>query len=72
MNRPNLAEREAHLRYYWRIMNEGLAAMTVSEFQDEMECIALRTDSKELKEMCRRAMTRYDRGFTIVRAARVI
>jgi hypothetical protein len=43
--------------------------LTVTEFKDEMATLGRRTESPVLRELCARNETRYDRSFTVVRAA---
>jgi hypothetical protein len=64
-----LSDRELQARHYWRMMQSGMAELTVTEFKDEMATLGRRTESPVLRELCARNETRYDRSFTVVRAA---
>ena len=57
-------------RHYWKLLNDGLVHMTVTEFKDEMDVLGQHTDSPALKKACAAAVSRYDSS-PIARAANI-
>ena len=63
-------ERDVEWRHYWKLLNDGLVHMTVTEFKDEMDTLGWCTDSPALKKACAAAVSRYDSS-PIARAANI-
>lgn len=53
---------ELEVKRYWSIMGRFGAEMTLSEFVDELDLLAVKTQSPALREMCLRAIRRYAGG----------
>lgn len=60
---------EKQARLYWRTMQEGIATSTLSDYQDELETIALITESHVLRDNCRRNVSRFDHLGSTVKTA---
>jgi hypothetical protein len=65
-----MSRRELEAQQYWRLMQSGMADMTVSEFKRELDDLAHHSGSKVVRDLCSRNESRYDRSFSVVRAAR--
>jgi hypothetical protein len=52
--------RESEVRLYWRTMQDGIANVTLADYQDELDTLARFTDSPVLREMCRKSIHRFD------------
>lgn len=65
----NVTRLEKQARLYWRTMQEGIARNSLSDYQDELETLALVTDSPVLRENCRRGVHRFDHIGTTVKLA---
>lgn len=55
-----LTETELHVRHYWRVMQAGVTLVPLSDYQDELDTLALMTNSAVLKDACRRSIHRFD------------
>lgn len=67
-----MSDRELLTQHYWRLMNDGLARSTVTEFQDEMHALAKMSadmNAPRLAVTARLAEHRFDGSYRIVRAA---
>lgn len=62
--------RSDELEHYWRIMRAGPALMSLTEYQDELEVLAMHTDSDVLRAMCLKNLGRFDHLGSTVRLAR--
>ena len=64
-----LTQRELELRHFWRVMQDGIAAASLSEYRDELDLTATMTDWPRLRAACRKNMDRFDHlGSTILAA----
>jgi hypothetical protein len=65
-----VSDLELQTQHYWKTMSAGLAKTTLTEFQDDMEVLAMYADSTRLRDAAERNVARYNRSFALVRAAR--
>lgn len=53
---------EMEVARFWSLMGKFGAEMTLREFVDELDLLAIKTQSPALREMCLRAIRRYAGG----------
>ncbi len=58
------------LEHYWRVMRAAPAQMSLTEYQDELEVLAMFTTSETLRAMCLKNLSRFDHLGSTVRVAR--
>lgn len=63
------SRRELEARQYWNLMQSGMSEMTVTEFKDELDLLASHSDSDVVRKLCAKSESRYDRSYTVIRAA---
>lgn len=60
---------EKQARLYWRTMQEGIATSSLADYQEELETLALMTDSPTLRRLSNRNSRRFDHLGTTVKVA---
>lgn len=48
------------LEHYWKLMNASPTVMSRAEFRDELEVLAMFTESEALRRMCEKNLGRFD------------
>ncbi len=61
---------EKQARLYWRTMQEGIATSNLTDFQDELETLALMTESPTLRRLSLRNSRRFDHLGSTVKVAK--
>lgn len=61
--------RALEAQLYWRVMREGVALASLTEYQDELDVLKTKTGSPVLRELCVRNGDRFSHLGSTVRVA---
>lgn len=63
------SRRALEVQLYWRVMREGVALASLTEYQDELDVLKSMTGSSVLRELCVRNGARFAHLGSTVRVA---